>query len=725
VTALHLDYESRSIVDLKKAGAYVYAEDPTTDVWCASYAIDNGPVTCWHPDLDDRDIKHAIKYAETISAWNAAFERAITAGIMVPRYGWPTPRAETWRCVMVQAIAMALPGKLDQCAPALHMNVVKDKVGHALMLRMAKPRKPKKGEPTDKLLWWDDEERRQRLYAYCDQDVEVERNIERMLLPLRRQEQELWQLDQVINDRGIYVDRALCTAALQVVDTTLEWLNDELAELTKDEGNPDGITKTTQVAQLTAWLATQGVSTESLDKERLGYLLERTDIADNVRRVLEIRAEGAGSATKKIGSLLAGTNSDSRARGLLQFHAASTGRWGGRRFQPQNIKRPKHKKLVPAYIDAVATGSADFVRLVQDEPLAVVADCLRGMVGAAPGNHIFAADFSNIEGRLIAWLAGEEWKLQAFRDFDAGIGHDIYHLTAGKVLGKDPGPVDAPTITDEERQGSGKVPELALGYQGGVGAFQNMAKIYGVVVTDERADEIKNAWRDEHPRTVQMWRDLEEAAKNAIAQPGKTFFCCAEDRIAFRVAGTFLYMRLPSGRAICYPFPCIKRKLMPWTKQGEMILPERVGPCMWCDEGRRTDGVVCEDCDGTGTVVKDAVYEQLPVWKDSICYKGQDQFTRQWTDQFAHGGLLANNAVQGTARDVEADAMVRLADAGYETRNPLDHGIVLTVHDEIVCETPAGFGSLDEFKAIVGTNPAWAPGLPLAVSGFCDVRYRK
>ncbi len=236
-----------------------------------------------------------------------------------------------------------------------------------------------------------------------------------------------------------------------------------------------------------------------------------------------------------------------------------------------------------------------------------------------------------------------------------------------------------------------------------------MAKTYGVVVTGERADEIKNAWRDEHPLTVQMWADLEAAAKNAIAQPGKTFLCCAEDRIAFRVAGTFLYMRLPSGRAICYPFPCIKRKLMPWTKQGDLILPQRI--------------VFCPD--SGAEVVLPAVYEQIPVWKDSICYKGQDQFTRQWTDQFAHGGLLANNAVQGTARDIEAEAMTRLADAGYETRDPDSFGITLSVHDEIVCETPADFGSLDEFKAIVGTNPAWAPGLPLAVSGFCDVRYRK
>jgi DNA polymerase len=331
------------------------------------------------------------------------------------------------------------------------------------------------------------------------------------------------------------------------------------------------------------------------------------------------------------------------------------------------------------------------------------------MVGASPGNAIYAADFSNIEGRLIAWFADEQWKLQAFRDFDAGVGHDIYHITAGKILGKDPGPIDAPTITDEERQGSGKVPELALGYQGGVGAFQNIAKVYGVVVSDERADEIKVQWRAEHPNTVQWWYDLEQAAKDAIANPGTTYHA---GRIAFRKAGSFLYMRIPSGRAICYPYPCMKRKLMPWTTQGALISPEHSEPCGNCcghDAG-------CDECT-MGYVTVPAVYEQLPVWKDSICYKGVDQFTRQWTDQFAHGGLLANNAVQGTARDVEAEAIVRVENAGYP--------VVLSVHDEVVSETPEDFGSLDEFKQLMATLPEWAEGLPLAVSGFCDRRYKK
>jgi DNA polymerase len=388
----------------------------------------------------------------------------------------------------------------------------------------------------------------------------------------------------------------------------------------------------------------------------------------------------------------------------LQFHAASTGRWAGRRFQPQNIKRPKNKKAVPAYIDAVATGSADFVEMVHGQdadperdvarigPLEVVGDCLRGMVGAAPGNVIYAADFSNIEGRLIAWFADEQWKLQAFRDFDAGVGHDIYKLAYARSFAVTP-----ESVVDDQRQ-VGKVMELALGYQGGVGAFQKMAVGYGVIVEDERADELKVAWREAHPNVVQWWYDLEQAAKDAIANPGTTFHA---GRIAFRKAGSFLYMRLPSGRAICYPYPTIKKKLMPWTTQGALISPERWEAVWGSDEIKHVP----------------AVYEQLPVWKDSICYKGVDPFTRQWSDQFAHGGLLANNAVQGTARDVEAEAIVRVENAGYL--------VTLSVHDEVVSETPEDFGSLDEFKQLMATLPEWAEGLPLAVSGFRDLRYRK
>lgn len=677
MTAAHIDFETRSAVDLKKAGVYVYAESETTNVWCAAYAVDDEPVKLWTPDHDSRDIAHVIKHCETDVAHNANFERAIIAGVMAPRYGWPIPHLKQWRCTMAMALAMALPGDLGGCADALGLPITKDKEGKALMLRMAKPRKPRKGEPTDKLLWWDDEERLQRLYAYCKQDVEVERQIEKHLLPLRPAELDLWHRDQAINDRGIYVDLPLCHQALKVVEDATFWLTDELQDLT------DGaVAKPSNVADLRSWLASRSIYCDKLDKEELEILLARDDLDDDTRRVVEIRKEAGQAAVKKIAALVAGTNSDRRARGLLQFHAALTGRWAGRRFQPQNIRRPRLED-VDGVIETVASGSAEFVNLLYGEPLAAVSDCLRGMVGAAPKCTLYAADFSNIEGRLIAWFAGEEWKIQAFREFDVGRGPDLYKLAYARSFG-----IDARDVDKSQRQ-VGKVMELALGYQGGVGAFQKMAVGYGVKVSDDRADELKVAWREAHPNVVQWWYDLENAAKDAIQNKGQTFW--VGNRIAFRVVGTFLYMRLPSGRAIVYPFPSIKKKLMPWTERGKMILPA-------------TDDAP-------------AVYEQLPVWKDSVCYKGVDPLTHQWTDQFAHGGLLANNAVQGTARDVEAEAMIRVEDAGYP--------VVLTVHDEVVSETPEEFGSVEEFEQLMTALPTWAEGLPLAASGWKAKRYRK
>lgn len=698
MTTLHLDFESRSTVDLRRAGVYVYAAHPETDVWCAAYAVDDGPVQLWTPGSDEiaEEDRHCHPWYDcpqtiidayardwTIVAHNANFERVMWRHILTPRYGWPEPKLEQWRCTMAMALAMSLPAALENAAPAVGMTEGKDSEGHSLMMRMARPRRPRKGELPGGTYWFDDEERKQRLYAYCRQDVVVERLLEKRLLALRPAEQRLWWLDQVINDRGVYVDTALCHAALKVVDAAAGWLNEEIREITGGS-----VSATTNVIQIRMWLAAVGYPLDSLDKEHLDDALLRADLPSLVRRVLEIRREAAKAAVKKIDALLAGRSVDGRARGLLQFHAAGTGRWAGRRFQPQNIKRPDLEDVDSA-IELVETGNADAVWLVYGEPLSVVGDCLRGMVRASPhgwgpnlqgipihtvegdrlkkdietvvGNKLFAADFSNIEGRIIAWLAGEEWKLQAFRDFDAGTGHDIYKLAYARSFGIRPG-----ECTKDNRQ-VGKVMELALGFQGGVGAFQKMASGYGVEVTDQRADELKVAWRKAHPNVRDYWYALEDAAKAAINNRGQVFHA---DRIAFRVAGSFMFMRLPSGRSICYPYPCIKDKMTPW---GEM--------------------------------------------RPQVSYKGVDTYTRKWGDCFAHGGLLFNNAVQGTARDIEAEAMVRVEAAGYP--------IVLTVHDEVVCEVLADFGSITEFEALMTELPPWATGLPVAASAWQGERYRK
>lgn len=687
---IHIDVETKSTIDLRKVGAHVYAEHPDTDLLLAAYAVNDAPAQLWLPGQKPPEaVADAVAEGWEVHAFNAAFERLMIREVGGPRHGWAVPKLEQYRCTMVEAMALSLPASLKNATRAVGMDDGgKEDDGRLLMLQMCKPRRPRKGEDPQQTYWFDDEERLQRLGAICMKDVRDERALGKLLLRLRPSELALWQLDQKINDRGVFVDIDLCNAALKVVDAAAEALNDEIQMLT------DGaVSATTNVAQIAKWMREAGYKTTSLDKEAIDDFLTRRDLPTVVRRVLEIRREAAKAAVKKIDALVSGRSRNGRAKGLLQFHAAGTGRWAGRRFQPQNIKRPELEDVDGA-IDAVATGDADYVRVLYGEPLAVVGDCLRGMVRGAPGNKLFAADFSNIEGRIQAWLGGDHWKLDAFRAYDAGTGPDVYKLAVSILFG-----IPVEQVTKKQRQEIGKVLELASGYQGGVKSYLNFGidKAFPILIptmresaagyewesnedmyvpsnsfglTREEWTAVKiavNRWRERHPGIVQQWYDLEEAGKNAIKHRGQVF---TAGRIAFRVAGSFLFMRLPSGRCIAYPYPCIKEKAVPWG----------------------------------GT-------------RPQISYKGVDTYTKQWTDQYAHGGLLFNNAVQGTARDIEADAMMRVERARYYN--------ILNCHDEVVSETRVAFGTVEEFEKLMRELEPVYDGLPVSAEAWTAERYRK
>jgi DNA polymerase len=689
VIKLFIDFETRSTVDLKKSGVYRYAEDESSDVWCCAFAVDDGPVYLWHPDVDDRDIRHAIKHSDTVWAHNCQFERVIVKLLMGRRYGWPELEINRCRCTMVMALAMSLPGFLENAAGALGLDLGKDMSGHRLMMQMSRPRNPRKHEANG-LYWWDDEDRKQRLYAYCKRDVEVERMLEKRLMPLRPFEQKLWQLDQRINDRGVHVDVPLCNAAKQIVHRTAARLDSEMVSATNSS-----VRGCSNVAQLIAFCRARGVeNVESIAKDQVVELLARDDLPDDVRRALEIRQEAAKASVAKIEALLAGRSRDGRARGLLQYHAASTGRWGGRRYQPQNLPSRDVPEDVDEMIDTILGGDVDLVELLHGPPLTAASHSIRGMVSAPPGKRLIAADLANIEGRVLAWLAGEEWKLDAFRAFDHGRGEDIYKLAYARAFG-----LRASQVTKEQRQ-VGKVMELALGYQGGVGAFQTMAKGYGVRIGEsyglmcdlapeeavkaeaafkERgkasglaqetwvaAEIVKLLWRAAHLSIVKFWGEIEAAAVAAV-QTSAQITC---GPMKFRKAGSFLWLRLPSGRALCYPYPKLVEKPLPWG----------------------------------GT-------------KLTFQYKGVSSYARKWEEQYAYGGLWAENVTQAVARDVLAESMFRHETAGYP--------IVLTVHDEEVAEIDEGFGSVKQFEEIMSEVPAWASGLPIAASGWQGRRYRK
>ncbi|BAQ16062.1 DNA polymerase [Methyloceanibacter caenitepidi] len=730
---LHIDFESRSTVDLKKTGTYVYAKHPTTDVWGASFAFGDGPILDWespdvvpeymHPRCPPEIAEH-VESGGLIYAHNAAFERVMWTHLLGPRYGWPIPKTEQWRCTMVMAYAMALPGALEDAALALGLDVQKDAAGRRLMLQMAKPRgkiKFSKGYssvPDDAIRvremneegweayartpdgpviadvrWWNSAEKVERLIKYRRQDVEVERAMLDRLRPLKPSELDLWHLDQKINDRGVCVDVRLCEAAKQVVADTAEKLDADMRAATEGD-----VTACSNRNQIIAFVKSHGVDTESVAKDQVEEILGRDDIPPVVRCVLNLRRESAKTSVAKIDALLRGMCPDGRARGLLQFLAASTGRWAGRRFQPQNLVRTDEDFPVAEAIDAILGG---YCSMAFDEPLNTVSQCLRGMLRAPKGKKLVAVDYRNIEGRMLAWLAGEQWKLDAFRAFDEGTGPDLYKVAYGRSYN-----MPASEVTKPQRQ-IGKVMELALGYQGGVGAFQTMAVNYGVQLPEEEVIGIRDAWRLAHPNVKSFWYDLEEAAFMAVEHPGETAY--VGERIVFRVAGSWLFMRLPSKRFLAYAYPKIEWKEMPWYSDADTYWKD------WGDdESARKfwgDAVADYDADRGMVLLKRKAKKQV------VSYMGVNSYTRKWERCYLYGGLLAENATQAASRDILADAMPRLEAAGYPT--------ILTVHDEIVAEVDEDFGSPDEMGAIMVDLPDWAEGAPITAEGWEGKRYRK
>jgi DNA polymerase bacteriophage-type len=355
MTTVHVDFETRSAVDLAKAGVHVYADDPSTDIWCMAIAVDARPVTLWtRDDCGSADVHRLlfshIRDGATFIAHNAPFELAIWNRLMVPRYGWPVLPVEQVRCTMAMAYAMALPGSLENAAAAVGLDIGKDMEGRSLMMRMAKPRKI---NPDGSCVWWNEPDRLTRLYAYCKQDVEVERKLEKRLLPLSPSEQALWVLDQKINDRGIQIDTRAVENAIGVVEEAKVRLDKEMQRVTGG-----WVPTCSRVADLTEWLSLQGFDVDGVAKADVADLLERDDLPPMVRRALELRREAAKSSTAKLKAMTKAANIDGRVRGLHQYHGASTGRWAGRRVQTQNFPRgTMDKEDVNAVLDILNRGS--------------------------------------------------------------------------------------------------------------------------------------------------------------------------------------------------------------------------------------------------------------------------------------------------------------------------------------------------------------------------------
>lgn len=651
----HIDFETRSRVDLRKAGADVYASDDSTSVLCMAYSYGHDEVQLWTPDcgLSLEDLFTHIESGGKVAGHNiAGFEMLIWNNVM-KKYGWPELKIEQCVDTMALAYAMALPGSLKDAANATGLEINKDMKGHRIMLQLSQPRNENQ--------WWEKDdvpEKFQMLYEYCKQDVIVERELHKRLMPLSEIENETWQLDYKINRRGVNIDVSSLNVAIEIVEAEKKRLDEKMRQITKG-----AVSTCTATGQLTDYLKWNGVETKGVTKAEVRGLLE-TDLPEAIRLSLLYRQEAGKTSTAKLKAMLTGLNNDSRVRGLFQYHGAGTGRWAGRRVQLQNLPRPQ---LEQSMIDKAfkvfnfprtIEEKAEYIDMFFGPPMQVISDCVRGFIKAKDGHDFIGCDFSAIEARVLAWLANQKDVIEVFATHGK-----IYELAASKIFNV---PLDQ--VTKEQRT-IGKVAVLALGYQGGVGAFQSMAPVYGIKISDDKAEAIKNMWRENNPNIVRYWYRLEEAACKAVLYPGDGFTCGPIGRqVTFKTKGSFLWCLLPSKRVLCYPYPKLEEFDTPW-----------------------------------GDSKKGLTYKTI--------------VTNKWCKTKTYGGKLCENITQAVARDILRDAMFRLENEGYP--------IVMHVHDETVTEVPKGFGSVKEVERIMSIVPEWARGLPIGAEGWRGERFRK
>lgn len=533
---LSIDLETYSGTPLKGTGVYRYSEDPDFEVLLFAYAFDDDPVRVIDikqgEHLPPEVVEALTDPAVVKSAFNANFERITIAR----HFGIPTP-PEQWSCTMVHSMMLGLPASLDGVGKALRLDVQKDQAGRRLIQYFSVPCKPTKANGgRTRNLPRHDPEKWQAFIEYCRRDVEVEREIRRRLAkyPIPEREQKLWEIDQKINDRGFLVDLDLARKAIDADAQHQEKLTQEAVKLT-------GLENPNSVAQLKAWLEDrEGIEVESLNKETLPKLMDQ--VSPTGRRVLEIRRELAKTSVKKYEAMERAVCSDNRVRGLFQFYGASrTGRWAGRLVQVQNLPGTKLPDLELAR-KLLKEGRFEDIDMLFGSLPDVLSQLIRTAFIPPKGKKLLVCDYSAIEARVIAWLAGEEWRLEVFRTHGK-----IYEASASQMFGV---PIEQITKGSELRQ-KGKVAELALGYQGGPGALISMGAL-DMGLSEDELPELVTAWRRSNPKIVKFWRDVEEAAIRAVKdkRPVKLQY-----DIAFIPEPGILFLQLPSGRRLAYAKP--------------------------------------------------------------------------------------------------------------------------------------------------------------------------
>ncbi len=689
---LVLDVETSSGVDIK-VGSWPYSEHESTLVLCLwfCYATKSGRRTWfpWEPgDQLPLELRDFIRCGGLIVAHNTGFERAIWENILRPKFAFPGVDIDQWRDTQALGLALNLPAfGLDALGKSLGLKIKKDKVGAALMKEMAcallidgEWLYPKSECPKS----------RRRLSKYCRRDVAVTADAYFKLLPLTVTEQIIWLTDQRINARGVPLDVRFAKKCARMAERRKETL--AIQAFCDSEGDLPNATGT---PKLKKWLKEQGVKLPKIKRKRENGDIVATETANrptceklildsatpaHVRVVLENRLE-ANKATSlaKLDQVPNIVGRDGRLRNALQYCGAHTGRWTSYGLQLHNL--PKNKLTEEATKLAFLCCDAedlDLLQIAEERPLEAMSSLLRSMICASPGHELIAADYSAIEARVIAWLADQEDILEQFRE-----GADVYVYSADGI--------GALTCSHSWRKGCvacekarqlGKVGVLALGYGMGDYRVYETTADWGVPLDLKASREFKKAWRETNAMIVHFWKDLEDAVRAVILNPKKAVRVGTRGCLRVSMGRNCLKIRLPSGRSLRYWRPRIRKVKKEWTLVDD-------------------DGVVYK---------KRSSVEEIQFFSVSKSKKGMSL-------ESTYSGKLAENVTQAIARDLLGEALPRI-----EKVEPYE--LVMHVHDSAAAEVPAGEGDVAEFEALMGHRPRWAAGLPLAVEGYRDVRFR-
>lgn len=657
---LNIDLETYSDVDITKSGLYKYVQSPNFQILLFAYSLDGAPVEIVDlargeqlPDsivsalYDPNVIKHA---------YNAPFEWFCLSkhfNIQNNNASW----LRQWQCTMFHGLYCGYTAGLGATAKALGFpqDKQKDTSGKALIRYFCVPCKPSKANGgRTRNFPHHDPDKWSLFKDYCVQDVVVEMEIEKRLsaFPVPDYEQYYWWLDQLMNARGIRVDTELIHSAIHCNAVIMEQLKNEAVELT-------GLDNPNSVTQMIEWLKTQGVETDNLQKGTVAELMGKATGA--YKRVLEIRQESSKTSVKKYQAMVDTVGEGERIRGLLQFYGANrTGRWAGRFVQMQNLPRNYLETLDHAR-DCVKHRKIEALKVVYGNIPDTLSQLIRTAFIPSEGRTFVVSDFSAIEARVIAWLAGEQWRQEVFATHGK-----IYEASASAMFGVPLEKIKKGNPEYELRQ-KGKIAELALGYQGSTGALITMGALKMGLSEDELPD-IVSRWRQSNRRIVDLWYGVDNAAINTMQTGQATgvnnvIFAREGD---FENAQDFLTVRLPSGRKLFYVKPFL-------------------GENQW--------------------------------GKAALYYQGMDQVTKKWVNLQTYGGKLVENIVQAIARDCLAVAIDRLACEGYE--------VVMSIHDEVIIDCPVESADLERINAIMGAPIEWAPGLLLNAEGYITNYYKK